>query len=379
MANDIGFWRRIVFGASAAPDETRSFHAPDGPPGHGSLVGASTPPAYPTRPAVDLNRAMALTDVYRAVQIITIAVGTGLVPVVRRAGTTIPTPTLVAQPDPDRSLSAFLKRTVTGMATNGNAFWRVYRRDAAGTIAGLRVINPLEVTVRYERGQKLYRIAGQDKDLRDQVDMVHLRLLEVPGFDLGLGPIQAARADLEAAYDLHAFSQSWLTEGGVPTGVLSTDQELDAEDARIYRDAWNEQQAKRQIAVLGRGLEYKPVLLTPEDAQFIGSMSYTKTQIATLFGIPPTYLNAAVEGSNLTYTNTQGVASTFWATTLAGYVQPMEDALSSLLPRGQSVVLRPDSLLRADDKTRSEIQKTYVELDVMSADEVRASEGMDPR
>lgn len=330
------------------------------------------PPPRSGASSVTLDAALTLPAVYRSISILSTA-ASQLEMKVWRSGAEIPTPSLVSQPDVDQSLSQFVKRTVIGLAGVGEAFWLIFRKSD-GMVSGLEVLNPLEVSVyRNSQGNKVYTYRGRDY-AANQVK--HLRLLEIPGHDNGVGPIQACRQGLSGALALRTYSDHWFSDGSVPTGVLSTDKQLTPDESDAYRDRWHELQASRDVAVLSQGLKYEPIVLRPADAQFLESQQFSVTDVARMFGIPASYLLAEVNGSSLTYTNVRDVDLQFVRYTLLQYLVEIEDAMSSVLVRGQVAKFNLDEFLRPDPKTQAEIDRAYIEMGVVSRDEIRAQRGL---
>lgn len=330
-----------------------------------------------THTAVSTDRALGLAGVYRSVSILSTSVaqmGVG----VWRNGEEIPLKTtdLIARPNIDMSRMAFLEQTVVSMALNGNAYWLLGRdsHSPTATVRNITVLNPANVVVDYKNGKKVY-LYGEKTYAAWQVK--HLWFMRVPGYEYGIGPIQAAQNELRGALDLRNYSDNWFSTGGVPTGVLKTDQPLTPELAGEYRDRWNEQQAARQTAVLGQGLSYTPVYLNPADAQFIESSKFSLNQIARLFGIPAIYLMTD-PGSSMTYQNAVHVDTAFVRYTLMKYLSEIEQALTDLLPRGQEARFKVEDLMRADQSTRFASYKTALDGKFMTVDEVRAKEGLLP-
>ena len=200
----------------------------------------------------------------------------------------------------------------------------------------------------------------------------------LPGGIKGVGPLQAGRDDIENARRLIHYSNSFLENGGIPTGVLSSDQYLNQEQADAYRDAWGAAQETRGLAVLGAGLSYSPISLTPEDLMLLENQKFSTLQIARLFGIPPIFIGAGIEGSSLTYATTETLGILFLQTTLSEYLVSIEEAFTDLLPRGQKATFRLDGLMRSDLKTRVDAYSTLIDKQVLTSTEVRLMEGYSP-
>ncbi|MGD7734134.1 phage portal protein [Propionibacteriaceae bacterium G57] len=339
----------------------------------------STTPAIPTRSsaALTLDRAVTIPAVYRAISVIATSCAQLDLDVYRAGQVISPTPSLARRPDAYKSLGRFIKRTVVGMAGTGNAYWRRIL-NADGSTINLEVLDPLAIYHTHDdRGRRwwhYYNNRGAIHTLSD-AEVVHLRLLEMPGHVLGLGPVQACRQALTGTLDLRAYADGWFNSAGVPTGVLKTDQRLTAADADLYRERWHQTQANRDIAVLGLGLDYAPTLLSPADAQFLESQQFSTTDVARMFGVPAPYLLAAVEGSSMTYANLEQVDAQFARTTLMAYLGEIEDALTDQLPHGQRAKFNLGAWLRPDSGTAATIATSLVTAGIITPAEARPSLG----
>lgn len=340
-------------------------------------AGSSVIPPARTAVVANPDTALTLASVYRCVSVIA-ATGSQLPLVVRRNDLIIDS--LVAKrPDINLSPSEFYHQTIVSLALHGEAFWWV-TRNANGTVQNLTVLDPRNVTVTvddvagYPNGKVRYDFGGQRVS---NSSIQHLRLFTLPASVRGLGPIQAARHDVETALRIRDFGDSVLSNGGVPTGVLTSDQFLSQEQADGYRDKWNEAQSVRGLAVLGAGLNYSAISLTPEDVQFLENQMFSTAQIGRLFGVPATWLGIGIEGSSITYSTSEDLARVFIQTTLTQYLTAIENAMTDLLPRGQTAKFKLDALLRADLKSRVAAYQALVALGAMTPEEVRKSEGLD--
>lgn len=340
-------------------------------------AGSAVIPPSRTAVVVSPETALGLAAVYRCVSVIT-ATGSQLPLVVRRSDQIVDS-LLAKRPDINLSSSEFYGQTITSLALHGEAFWYV-THGSNGQVQNLTVLDPQSVTVSMEEvaNSPLTRVRYDFGGRRiPNKNIKHLRLFTLPGSYRGLGPIQAARIDVETALRIREFGDSVLSNGGVPTGVLSSDQFLSQDQANAYRDAWNDAQAQRGLAVLGSGLDYSAIALTPADIQFLENQMFSTAQIARLFGVPATWVGIGIEGSSITYSTSEDLARVFIQTTLTQYLTAIENAITDLLPRGQQATFKLDALLRADLKSRVSAYQALVGIGAMTAEEVRKSEGLD--
>lgn len=337
----------------------------------------ATPPAGvipPARQPVAATPTTALTlgSVFRAVFIIAVAakqLGVG----VWRADQEIEAPSIIKKPNLDTHFAAFIEETTTSLALTGNAFW--LKDTANSQVVQLTVLPAAEVAVMQDPRTK--RITyGYDGKTYTDAQIEHLKLIRIPGALYGLGPIGAAAAELQGALDLRDYAANWFRESATPNGLLTTDQPLNRDQAREYKQQAKESFSGHGLAVLGSGLKYAPTAIRPADAQFLESRQFSKTEIATMFGIPAKYMLAAVEGSSGTYSNQEQEDIAFVRYTLMGYLREIEMALTGIVPRGQDVRFKIDALLRTDTKTRFETYKIGLDAGIYDTAYVQQLEGL---
>lgn len=320
--------------------------------------------------------ALSLDAVYRAVQVLQTAAGQ-LTLDTWRGTTQIDPPSWVSTPDPWRPTSTFLEETVASLALRGNAFWQI-KRKGSGEIVALDILDPLDVTVTISpAGIPTYRVG---RDTLNRSDCMHLALMRRPGarHPLGLGPIQAAQAQIISAVELRRYAGAWMDTSTVPNGVLTSDQILTADQARTIKDSFLESVKATEPVVLGQGTDYRPLLLKPDEVQWIDAQQLNTIGIARLFGIPPRLILASPDGGTETYSNQQQEELSFVRWTLMAYLRQIEAAVSWLLPRGNTARFNLDAILRPDTLTRYQAHKVALDSGFLTIDEVRAIEGLEP-
>lgn len=287
------------------------------------------------------------------------------------------TPSVVLKPDVNlMSFGAFIAETVSSMSQRGNAYWRI-SRGPAGDAINVTVLNPLHMWVWDDTaGARHYSYRGSEILA---ADLLHLRLTHTPGEPTGLGPIQACMSSIIGAQRMRAYADNWMDTRSAPAGQLTTDQELTRAQAEQYKEqAIKSLQFSAGPAVFGKGVKYERLLLNPQELQWLDSQQANVTMIARMFGIPARTMLAAVPGNSQTYANLQEENNTFIKFTLMSYLAEIEDALTALTPRGQSVRFNLDAFLRPDTKTRMETHKLAIDAGIYSPAEARDIEGLSP-
>jgi HK97 family phage portal protein len=245
-------------------------------------------------------------------------------------------------------------------------------RDAAGHALVARVLDPATTApfIDDRTGRKLYAVDGRTLDA---TEVTHLRMMKRPGKLLGLGPIQAAQAELAGHRDVVDASTNWFRDSGTPAGYLHTEQAMTPDQAKALLEAWNSVPAGR-TRVATHGLKYDANIINPRDAQWLESRRFSKTEIMDLFGIPASLTLGVDKGASDTYANVSQDWLGFVRFRLMRYVREIEEALSSLIPRGQYARANLEALLRSDAKTRMEIHAIAVANGIYSGDYARSIE-----
>lgn len=322
------------------------------------------------------RQATQLSSVYRAIDVIETAASQltldcwnrdGLAPSDIRP--------LIATPDPRLSQSQFTVETVASLVMTGNAYWKVSRYQDQ-TVSGVSVLDPATCIPYLDpsTGQRFTDWHGRHWT---SVDLVHLRKMVIPGLAPGLGPIQACAKELGAAIDMAAYATQFTGAGAVPTGVLTTDQAATKQQAEDVVKSWSKARMESSTAFLPSGIKYQAIQFKPSDLQFLETRNFDTLAIARLFGIPARLMNTAPEGGTMTYANLQDDDISFMRWTVMSYLRPIEDALTTLLPRGWSVRYNLDALLRPSTKDRYEALAIALQNNIMTTQEARQTEGLE--
>ena len=125
-------------------------------------------------------------------------------------------------------------------------------------------------------------------------------------------------------------------------------------------------------------MTYERISIPPEDAQFIATRKFQKTEGATIYGVPP-HMIADLERATNNNIEHQGME--FVQYCLMSYISRLEEEFNRKLLRDDEYneyyfLFSLNGLLRGDAKTRSEYYKNMNLVGAMSANEIRAFEDM---
>tara|TARA_Y100000114_G_scaffold71941_1_gene65891 strand:- start:284 stop:1357 length:1074 start_codon:yes stop_codon:yes gene_type:complete len=291
-----------------------------------------------------------------------------------RNGEPVETPALLTTPELERTRAEFVSALVASLLINGNAYLLAATRNSLGFVQNVMLLDPEAIQVSTVDGRPQYRTA---RGLLNPEDVLHVRNFTLPGHAVGYGPLDYNRQAIAQSLAADQYAAQAFTTGALPDGVLHSENEITSEQAQDLKAAWIAGNGGRQRgpAVLSGGVKYQPLEFSSVDMELLDSRRYNAEQTCSLFGVPPHLVGVPSQDSK-TYSNVQQDSQFFVRFTLRPLAIKIEQAMSTLLPRGQQALFDFDSVLRADTRTRYEAHEIAIRAGFMTVDEVRAMEGL---
>lgn len=267
-----------------------------------------------------------------------------------------PQPPLIAQPSALVEQDVWLYQLVDSMLTDGNAFGFVQGVDREARPTFIELIDPATVTNRrVTAGVPAVTVLGDgDHALYPFGDVWHIPgKYAKAGGPFAESPIRRASATIGAALAAREFGGRFFADGGHPGGLISADVPLTNDEAAAIKRAFvNAAKGNREPAVLGSGLTYQPLMVDPNDSQFIDLMRFVIEEACRFWRVPPSMVYAAVSGQAVTYANVSQADLHYLKHSLEGLLVRVERALTRLIPRPQIVRFNRNAFLRSDPETR---------------------------
>lgn len=291
-----------------------------------------------------------------------------------------PTPPIIIQPSALVEIDVWLYQLVDSMLTDGNGFGLVVATDATQRPTQIELLDPECVTQReVVTGVPQARVGTDLHRFFPYGDLWH-----VPGKYIRAGspfaesPIARAAATIGAAVAARDFGSQYL-DSGHPTGIIYSDDELDQAQAALVKARFMEaMHGTRQPAVFGSGLKYEPVSISPEDSQFLELMRFCVEEACRFWRVPPSMVYAAVSGQNVTYANVSQADLHYLKHSLEGLLVRIENAMSRLLARPQTIRFNRNAFLRSDPETRNKVYDMRLRNKTTTVNEVRTLEDEEP-
>ena len=187
-----------------------------------------------------------------------------------------------------------------------------------------------------------------------QARLLHVPYVVTVDHPQGTTPLTQAARVLRGTVDTEAHTSEVFASGTHVGGILTTEQDITPAQARDYQALFMEGRRAHRIPVLGNGLTYRNDVPSGRDLQLVEARSFNQSVVWALLGIPMAYMGSSLMGgqSSLSYANAQDNRRQFADNCLRAFTTQVEDALSRLLPRGQSAAFDYTEWEgRADDGT----------------------------
>lgn len=347
-----------------------------------------------TSAGIEINEANALTisAVYKCVKILSEAIGTLPLQMFERRGDANIKATdhpyydlLHIQPNPETTAAQYRMAQVVHLATWGNHY-SMKEVSQSGAVKALWPLSPARVTpTRNRSGKLVYEFrpnSGPTEILPSE------RVLHIAGFGfngiMGFSPVGMMRESMGLAKAAEQYGAGFFKNDASPGGVLESPNVLsDGAFKRLKKD-WADTHRGvknvRNIAILEEGLKWSQTGLPPEDAQFIETQQYQARDIYGIYRISP---HLAGDLERATFSNITELGIEFVVYTLQPILVSIEQALSTqLLTRKEREKYFFEhltaALMRGDPEKRAALYTALRNIGVMSANEIRRKENMNP-
>lgn len=358
----MSFLDRIVAGA-----ETRSVSGLANPAGW--MQEAFGTSATYAGERVTERKAMGLAAVFSAVEKISEAVGGLPLKVYRKmddedrveARTHRAWRMLHDKPNENTTAHAFWSTVTAQLLLGGNSFLLKERGGELGEVESLWLLEPSSITVEWDGRQKRFvQQTANERRVFTPEDVLHVIGFSLDGI-IGCSRISYCRETLGTAVGRARFEGEFYAQGGKFPGVIEYPGRLGEQGTKNLGAAMAAKHGgpgnRHRVPVLEEGATFKATGMSLADMQFVEGAQLSRSDIATMFNLPASYLNAS-SGDSLTYATTESNQIQFAQMAIAPLTNRIAKAVSTdpeILPWNvmyAEFVL--EGLLRADMKTRAE-------------------------
>lgn len=286
-------------------------------------------------------------------------------------------PRLLDEPASGMGFADWTYAVLVSALTRGNALGLVVDRAGVAELpTQIELVDSARIaTSTGGDGRITWRLDGREVD---RADLWHFKAYPVAGQPFGLSPVDYARQAIRLGLAAEGYGSQFFTDGATPSGVLTSEQTLNADTAAQLSARWKSfHGGRRGVAVLGNDVKFQQISIPPDESQFLDTQRFTVQQVCRVYGVPPEMIGAD-SGNSLTYANVEQRSLDFLAYCVGPWLSRLERALTALVPRGTYVKFNAGGLLRTDLRTRYESYEIALRAGFLTVDEVRELEDREP-
>jgi HK97 family phage portal protein len=326
------------------------------------------------------HRALALIPLFASVRILASSVASLPIQLYRRNGFNREQvsyiPQLFFKPAVVDDLYQWLQKCVFSLALRGNAYGLITQRDDLGFPTMIEWLNPDDCWVDEANPWKpVYYWQGREVPA---ADIVHIPWVVLPGRVVGLSPMAAFANTIGHGLKATEYGLSWFENGGTPPATLkNTAKTITPEEGEAVSDRLSARIRSRKPLVFGQDWDFNALQVSPEESQFVETMRLNATQIAAIYGVPPTKVGGEAGGS-MTYANVEQEGIDFVTFTLRPWLVLLEGRLSAMMPGREFVKFNVDAMVRTSLIDRYTAHGMALAQGWRNRDEIRALEDLPP-
>lgn len=294
---------------------------------------------------------------------------------------------LYTAPNTDMTTVSWREQQIASQVLAGNCY-SVITRNMRGEVIDLYPVPWTDCSPYRDLGDNRIYYNINDRGKFEKFPAEHVFHVPGMGFDgiVGYSPVQMAAEAIGAGIAAEQFNSRFFGQGMNVGSVLETDKAMsDKAFDRLREDmeargsglanSW-------RPLILEEGLKFNRIPMPLRDAQFIEGRKFTKDDICGLFRVPP-HMIANLERA--TFSNIEHMSIEFVMYTLLPYLVAWEKTIAWRLlskserQQGYFVKFNVEGLLRGDYKSRQEGLAVQRQNGVISTNDWRETEDMNPR
>jgi len=289
---------------------------------------------------------------------------------------------LHAEPSQNYNRFEWVQAMVIWAASWGNGYSKI-RRDRFANAKELLILPEYNVTPKMtERGKLYYEYITPKGEIEIIMadDMIHLKNLGTNGM-VGLSTAAIQRENLANSIAKQQHEGAFYSNGAKASGILMTPGTMGQNEINNVKDSFNKENnlAKNRFKtiVLEEGVKYQQLTIPQNDAQFLESKKFDRSEIAGWFRVPPHKIGD-LEKAN--YSNIEAQDRAFAKDVAVPWSERFQQELNRKLlfksERGQIMhQFNLDDLIKGDIKTRYEVYNSAVQTGILKPTEPREAEG----
>lgn len=298
---------------------------------------------------------------------------------------------LMRKPNPWMTQNFLTTLTFMYLDMTGNAYWEIVK-DTTGTPIALFPLRPDRVKIIPDKDNYILGYIHEVNSQRivlDADDVVHFSNPNLDNDFYGQGAMRSAFLPAQNDLSAQKWNIAYFKNGAHHSGAFMVEESMGQDEYDRLKEELNAKNTGEEnwhnILVLEGKATYESLNDTIKDMDFTGLRKMSREEIIAAFGVPPA-LVGLFEFAN--YANVKEQIKIFWQYVADPKLKAFSEQLAldfgSLFPQPSNgeLVAIPDfsnvEALQEDKQLQAERHKIYVELDVLTVNDVRRDLNLDP-
>ena len=288
---------------------------------------------------------------------------------------------VLRKPNRAETIMRFLESWMYSKLLTGNTYI-LKQRDDRGVVVALFVLDPARVTpLVTPDGAVYYRLAVDALSGVETADVVvpareiiHDRFNCLFHRLVGVSPLYAGGGRALQGIKIQESSTRFFANNARPSGILTAPGAIKPEQVEFYKEQWQTAYSGEnvgRVAVLGAGLDYKPITMTAVDAQLSEQDKRTSELICAVYHVPASLIDSSHAPP---YQSSAALLQQYHAQCLQTHMTGIEHALDEGLGLESSdygTEFDIDDLIWMDTETRTNAAQSAIDSGAMSPNEAR--------
>jgi HK97 family phage portal protein len=288
---------------------------------------------------------------------------------------------VLLDPSPYFNRFQWMQAVVAHILLWGNAYNKIVR-NRFGEPIEIKILQPYDVAPKMtEKGKLFYE--HQNNGVTERIapeNILHFKNLTTDGL-IGLSTVQIQRETLANSIAKTQHEGAFYSNGAKASGVLMTPGNLGPKEKNNLETSWAKEHSNARnrfkTIVLEEGVKYQQLTIPQNDAQFLESKNYDRSEIAGWFRVPP-YKIGYMDNAN--YSNIEAQERSFARDAIVPHgtniQQELDRKLFDVTERSVfTTQFNIDDITKGDMKTRYEAHNTGIQAGFLTPKEVRDAEG----
>lgn len=293
---------------------------------------------------------------------------------------------VLRRPNQFQTRQKFIESWMLSKLQHGNTYG-LKVRDNRGLVIAMYVLDPTRVEpLVAEDGSVFYRVR-QDSLTRVFEDgiipakeIIHDTMECLFHPLVGVPPLYGGNLAVTQGLNMQKNSAKFFGNSSRPGGILTAPGSIKKETADRIKTYWAENYTgdnAGKVAVLGDGLKYEQMSVTPKDASMVEQMGWSDEKICSVYKVPPYKVHV---GPMPTYQQSETLDRKYYSDCLQRHIESIEALMDEglTLPSKFGVEFDIEDLLRMDFNLKMDTAVKGVGGAIFSPNEARKKFNLPP-